>query len=108
MSLEERDKQLRAALDFALQHSTDSKAMGALFGALATLVQTDDDAEALKLAQTGVLALLGRSFGSLSWRPCCGSCGMVFPAGPDQYTSKCPNPECGASWDGSEQRWAPR
>ncbi len=102
-SLEERDKQLRVALDFALQHSTDNKAMGQIFGALATLVQSDDDAEALKLAQTGVLALLGR-FGSLSWRPCCGSCGLLFPAGPGQYTSTCPG--CGTAWDGSELREA--
>lgn len=59
MSLSRRDRQLRQALDFALAHTTDETAIGAIFGALGSMVETQDDAESLQLAQRGILALLG-------------------------------------------------
>lgn len=59
-AMDDRDRRLRAALVFALENSTDGKATGCLFGALASLVESDEDAEALKLAQAGILALVGR------------------------------------------------
>jgi len=54
-----RDRQLRHALDFSLAHTMDGTAMCAIFGALGSLVETTEDAEALELAQRGVLQLLG-------------------------------------------------
>lgn len=58
--MDSRDRRLRIALIFALENSLDGKAMGCIFGALAALVETDEDAAALKLAQEGILALVGR------------------------------------------------
>jgi hypothetical protein len=111
VSIEERDRQLRSVLDFALHNSSDGKAVGQIFGALATLVESDDDAEALKLAQTGILGLVGR-FGTLRWRRRCGACGELFPARetfpgiflpvPAQAPDKCSS--CDAPWDGSAIR----
>lgn len=59
LSTLERDRLLRTALDFGLQHAVDGTAMCALFGALATLVESPDDLQALELAQRGILGLLG-------------------------------------------------
>jgi len=60
MSLQERDRRLRAALEHALANDDRPEAMGAIFGALATLVESEDDAKNLQIAQAGVLALVGR------------------------------------------------
>lgn len=54
-----RDKQLRQALDFAIAHTMDGTAMCAIFGALGSMVESSEDAEALQLAQQGILQLLG-------------------------------------------------
>jgi hypothetical protein len=59
MSMLKRDHQLRHALEFSLSHTMDGTAMCAIFGALGSLVETDQDAEALELAQRGILSLLG-------------------------------------------------
>lgn len=59
MSMMERDKQLRQALEFAIAHTMDGTAMCAIFGALGSLVETPEQVEALELAQRGILSLLG-------------------------------------------------
>lgn len=103
--MDSRDRRLRVALQFALEHSLDGRAMGAVFGALASLVETDEDAQALQLAQKGMLTLVGRfplpppGVGA----PCCRSCGAELPSGavdctpaPGRAAPACPG--CGALW----------
>lgn len=62
MSLFERDRQLRQALEWSLAHTMDGTAMCAIFGALGSMVESSEDAEALQalqLVQQGILQLLG-------------------------------------------------
>lgn len=62
LSMLARDKQLRQALDFAIAHTMDGTAMCAIFGALGSMVESSEDAEALQalqLVQQGILQLLG-------------------------------------------------
>jgi hypothetical protein len=59
MSLFKRDLQLRQALEWSLSHTMDGTAMCAIFGALGSMVETDQHAESLELAQRGILSLLG-------------------------------------------------
>lgn len=53
-----REAHLRHALEFALDHCDATIASGAILGSLSALVRDQGDAEAVQMAQAGILALI--------------------------------------------------